>query len=116
MRLSGSVDELQTLQLSSLPDDDLLGVLRELETHKRRLATADHRLIAEIESRGLAREHACKDTATLLSQLLRVTPARSRDLGNDWSCCEEQLVQPVGWGLEVEGRTWPLVEGVGDAA
>jgi len=74
MRLSGSVDELQTLQLSSLPDDDLLGVLRELETHKRRLATADHRLVAEIGSRGLAREHACKDTATLLSQLLRVTP------------------------------------------
>ena len=73
-RLSGSVDELQTLQLSSLSDGDLLGVLRDLETHKRRLATADHQLVAEIGSRGLARERGCKDTATLLRQLLRVTP------------------------------------------
>jgi Domain of unknown function (DUF222) len=31
----------------------------------------------EIGSRGLAREHACKDTATLLSQLLRVTPGEA---------------------------------------
>ena len=53
-RLAGLVDELQTLDLTTLPDDDLLSGLRELETQKRRLAAVDHRLIAEAGSRGLA--------------------------------------------------------------
>jgi len=78
-RLSGSVDELQTLQLTSLSDDDLLALLRDLETEKRRLAVADHLLVAEIDSRGTAREHGCKDTATLLSQLLRISPGEASD-------------------------------------
>ena len=76
-RLAGLVDELQTLDLTTLPDDDLLSGLRELETQKRRLAAVDHRLIAEAGSRGLAREHACKNTATLLGQLLRVSPVEA---------------------------------------
>ena len=78
-RLSGSVDQLQTLQLTSLSDDDLLALLRDLETEKRRLAVADHLLAAEIDSRGTAREHGCKDTATLLSQLLRISPGEASD-------------------------------------
>jgi Domain of unknown function (DUF222) len=76
-RLSSLIDELQHLDLTSLPGDELLDVLRELETQKRRLAVVDHALIAEVESRGLAREHACRSTATLLTQLVRVAPGEA---------------------------------------
>ena len=57
----------------------MLGLLRELETCNRRLAAVDNRLVAEVESRGLAREHGCRDTVTLLSQLLRITPGKASD-------------------------------------
>jgi hypothetical protein len=76
-RLSTVVDELQGLDLTSLPGDDVLAVLRDLEVQKRRLATVDHALIAEIDSRGLAHEHACRNTAALLTQLVRVSPAEA---------------------------------------
>ncbi|PZS19601.1 MAG: hypothetical protein DLM57_03735 [Pseudonocardiales bacterium] len=73
-RLSGLLDELHRLELSCLTDDDVLELLRGLGSQHNRLASIDHRLVAELESRGIAREHACRDTATLLHQLLRITP------------------------------------------
>jgi hypothetical protein len=76
-RLSTVVDELQNLDLTSLPGDDVLAVLRDLEVQKRRLATVDHALIAEIDTRGLAHEHAFRNTAALLTQLVRVSPAEA---------------------------------------
>ncbi len=74
-RLSAVVDELQSLDLTTLPGDHVLDLLRDLEVQKRRLAPVDHALIAEIASRGLAHEHACRNTATLLTQLVRVSPS-----------------------------------------
>jgi hypothetical protein len=76
-RLSALIDELQGLDLTTLPGDDVLAVLRDLEVQKRRLATVDHALIAEIDSRGLAHEHACRNTAALLTQLVRVSPSEA---------------------------------------
>jgi uncharacterized protein DUF222 len=76
-RLSAVVDELQDLDLTCLPGDDVLAVLRDLEVQKRRLATVDHALIAEIDSRGLAHERACRNTAALVTQLVRVSPAEA---------------------------------------
>ncbi len=76
-RLSAVVDELQNLDLTTLPGDQALDLLRDLEVQKRRLAPVDHALIAEIDSRGLAHEHACRNTATLVTQLLRVSPAEA---------------------------------------
>jgi uncharacterized protein DUF222 len=76
-RLSAVVDELQSLDLTCLPGDDVLGVLRDLEVQKRRLATVDHALIAETDSRGLAHERACRSTAALLTQLVRVSPSEA---------------------------------------
>jgi hypothetical protein len=75
--LRAAVDELLAASLTCLTGDELLDGLRELETEKRRLAAVDHALIAEVEARGLAHEHACRGTANLLMQLLRVSPAEA---------------------------------------
>ena len=76
-QFSDTVDDLQQLELTALGDEQLLSVLRELETQHRRLAAVDQRLIAEIESRGLAGQRACRSTAALLGQLLRISPAEA---------------------------------------
>jgi hypothetical protein len=76
-RLSALIDELQDLDLTTLPGDDVLAVLRDLEVQKRRLATVDHALIAEIDARGLAHEHAFRSTAALLTQVVRVSPSEA---------------------------------------
>ncbi len=78
-QLQAAVDELITVGLSSLTGEAVLAVRRAVEAQKRRLAAADHALVAEIESRGLAREQGCRDTTTLLSQLLRITPGKASD-------------------------------------
>ena len=78
-QLQAAVDELITVGLSSLTGEAILAVTRAVEAQKRRLAAADHALIAEIESRGSAREHGCRDTTTLLSQLLRITAHEASD-------------------------------------
>ena len=76
-QFSATVDDLQQLELTALADEQLLDVLRELETQHRRLAAVDQRLIAEIEARGLAGQKACRNTAALLGQLLRISPAEA---------------------------------------
>ena len=77
-RLSALVDELQTLTLPAATDDELLSLLRDLETEKRRLASVDHAVIAEVEQRGLAAGLACRGTADLLVQALRVEPREAK--------------------------------------
>ena len=52
-------------------------MLRDLEVQKRRLVPVDHALIAEVDAQGLAHEHACRSTANLLTQLLRISPAEA---------------------------------------
>ena len=76
-QFSDTVDDLQQLELTALGDEQLLSVLRELETQQRRLAAVDQHLLAEIESRGLAGQRACRSTAALLGQLLRISPAEA---------------------------------------
>ncbi len=75
-RLSALVDELQNLDLPCLPGDDVLDLLRDLEVQKRRLVTVDHALIGEVDTRGMAGERACRDTASLLGQVLRISRGR----------------------------------------
>jgi hypothetical protein len=71
-RLRDVVSELQTLDMHSLADNQLLGVLQELEVQKRRLQTVDHRVVGQVHQRGIAREHACTSTGAMLRQLLRI--------------------------------------------
>jgi hypothetical protein len=77
-QLRSAVDLLQALNLTSSTDEEVLEFLRELERQKRRLPTVEHAAIAEVESRHLAHERACRDTAALLRQLLRLEPTEAR--------------------------------------
>jgi hypothetical protein len=71
-QLSALVDELQHLDLTSCTDDEVLDLLREPETQKRRLAAVDHLLITEVEQRHLPYERGCASATALLMQLLRL--------------------------------------------
>jgi hypothetical protein len=58
--------------------DAVARLLRGLEAQRNRVAVAEHALIAETESLGVAPELACPSTANWLSQLLRIRPPRRR--------------------------------------
>lgn len=76
-QLRDAVDLLQGLDLTASTDDEVLGLLRELETQKRRLPTVEHAAIAEVDSRHLAHQRGCRSTAALLRQLLRLDPGEA---------------------------------------
>ena len=95
-----------------LSDDALLAALTEHEVEDRRRVARRHALIAEVESRGLARERGMRSTAVLLSRLLRITPgdARARvqaaaDLGPRRGLSGELLepIYPVVAAAQAEG-------------
>jgi hypothetical protein len=77
-RLRSAVDELLNLDLASASRDDLIELCRGLETHRRRLPAAEHRLIAQLDERGIPRELAMRDSATMLARLLHIDPAEAR--------------------------------------
>ncbi|PZS29183.1 MAG: hypothetical protein DLM59_13345 [Pseudonocardiales bacterium] len=54
-----------------------MDVLRGVQSETNRLAVADHAFIAELESQGTAREHACHNTSTKLTQLLSIHPGEA---------------------------------------
>jgi hypothetical protein len=72
-QLDSALDALHSLDLSRATGEQLLTLTQDWETRKRRCTPLDHQLVAELGSRGLAREHACRDSTTLLSQLLRIS-------------------------------------------
>lgn len=65
-------------RVSSVADADVLAELRELEKLRRRLATADHTLIAELDRRGLAGRLVMPSTSAVLQGLLRLSPHESK--------------------------------------
>jgi hypothetical protein len=73
-RLSAVVDELVGLDLSACAGPQVLRLLQGLEAQTRRLAVADHGLLAEADRRGLADERGCRSTAVMLAGLLRLSP------------------------------------------
>ena len=73
-RLDAVLDDLVALDLTSCSGPDVLALLAGLEARVRRLAIADHLLVAEAEQRGLAAERGCRSTAALLTGLLRIAP------------------------------------------
>jgi hypothetical protein len=96
--LRDAVDQLHALDLTCCSDEEVLGLLRELETQQRRIPTVEHAAIAEVESRQLAHQRGCKSTSVLLRQLLRLDPreaaARLRaatDLGPRHTLAGERL-------------------------
>jgi hypothetical protein len=61
-----------------LSDADVLAEVRELESLRRRLAVADHALIAELDRRGLVGALAMSSTSTLLQGMLRLSPHEAK--------------------------------------
>ncbi|MBU3065876.1 DUF222 domain-containing protein [Nocardia sp. NEAU-G5] len=61
-----------------LADVDLLRTLVETERHRRRLGAAMVAAVAEAERRGLAADTGYRDTAELLSDLLRISASEAR--------------------------------------
>jgi len=76
--LAAAVDALHALAFDRLDDEEVLGVLREVETQRRRLPVIDHALITELEIRSLAGKRLQRGTAGLLGDLLRLDPSVAR--------------------------------------
>src|SRR5882762_9835361 len=77
-QLSDAVDTLCAADLTRLSRDELLELLRGMETQRRRLPVVDHGLIAELDHRGAAGELMARDTASLLREVLRVAPREAK--------------------------------------
>lgn len=73
-----AVDSFGVAALVRDVDDDLLAGWHDLEALRRKLSFCEHRLIAEIETRGVAVDRGAKDTAALGADLLRITGADAR--------------------------------------
>jgi Domain of unknown function (DUF222) len=87
-QLAAAVDALLSAEVSAVDSGELLGLLQDVESQRRRLAAVDHTLVGEVESRGLAHEHGCTSTTALLRQALRLGAGEAagrvraaRDLG-----------------------------------
>ncbi|WP_334027553.1 DUF222 domain-containing protein [Nocardia terpenica] len=63
---------------AELADVDLLRTLVETERRRRRLGAAMVAAVAEAERRGLAADTGYRDTAELLSDLLRISASEAR--------------------------------------
>lgn len=111
-RLADALDALVALDLSRLNQDQLLDVLRGVERQRRRLATFDHALVAELDRRGSAGELAARDTRSLLRDALRLSPMEAKarydaavDLGPRYTVTGEPLgpIFPTVAAAQAEG-------------
>jgi hypothetical protein len=71
--LSPYLDELPGV-VARCGDADLIAEIRELEVLRRRLAAADHLLVAALEQRGIAGLVGPSTTSELLQDVLRLSP------------------------------------------
>ncbi|MFE3960422.1 DUF222 domain-containing protein, partial [Nocardia sp. NPDC059091] len=73
-----ALDVLIQDSLGPIGDDDLLDVMREWESHRRRMAAFEHKLIREVENRNLPEKAGVRQTSTFLAQTLRLGHAEAR--------------------------------------
>jgi hypothetical protein len=71
-RLDAAVQELAALPWDALGDDEVVEVLRRVETVKRRLAPVDHAAINQVQARSIPFTNGCRTTTVFLSNLLRI--------------------------------------------
>ncbi len=72
-QLTDAIDTLLAVDLSAASRDELLELAQGVEVQRRRLPVADHRLISELDWRGVAGELCRPSTRDLLVQLLRLS-------------------------------------------
>jgi hypothetical protein len=80
--LRAVVDSLLEADLARLSQDEMLDAVRGFEVESRRLAAAQHRLVAEVAARNVAGELKYRDTASLLSAVLLLTRSQATDRVN----------------------------------
>jgi len=80
--LAAAVDSLLDADLARLSQDEVLDAMRRLESESRRIAAAQHRLVAEVAARNVAGELKYRDTASLLSAVLLLTRSQATDRVN----------------------------------
>ncbi|WP_375476602.1 DUF222 domain-containing protein [uncultured Jatrophihabitans sp.] len=71
--MHAELDTLLGADLSVSSDADILDGLREAERLRRRLAALDHRVVTQLERRGVAQAKGYRDPQTLLVETLRVS-------------------------------------------
>jgi hypothetical protein len=83
---------MQQVDLVRASDDAVLAFWREVEVQTRRLAAVDHRVIVDLERRGLAGLGAYASTAAMARDVLRIAPGEAtarvdaaHRLGPRWS-------------------------------
>ena len=115
-QFAAAVDTLLESDLSRLDRDELLELVREFETQRRRLPVLDHALIAELDHRGVAGELAARNTPSLMRDVLRLSPheAKARydaaiDLGPRRAVAGEVLppLLPAVAAAQAEGAISP---------
>ena len=72
--LSAAVEECAGVSLSSLAEDELLVLLREVERARRQLEALEYRLVAEVEERNLPGKYVMPSTGALLAGVLNLSP------------------------------------------
>ncbi|WP_375479037.1 DUF222 domain-containing protein [uncultured Jatrophihabitans sp.] len=76
--MHAELDTLLGADLSVSSDADILDGLREAERLRRRLAALDHRVVTQLERRGVAQAKGYRDPQTLLVETLRVSRREAR--------------------------------------
>ncbi len=77
-RLAAAVDELLALSVAVASDEFVLGALRAVQSQLNRLAAVDAKVVGEVDARRLCAGRGARDTATLLTQVLRIDPGAAR--------------------------------------
>jgi hypothetical protein len=75
--LEDALNRLTGMALYSLSQDELLTVLRQFETVRRRMPVVDHVLVGEVEVRSVADSLGARSTQALLRDVLRLSPAQA---------------------------------------
>ena len=76
--MGAALDQIDRYDRADLSPAELIAVLREHERLRRRAATIDHGLVAEIDDRRVAVELCVPSTAMLLVRELRVSPGEAK--------------------------------------
>ena len=76
--LAGAIDSLQLADWPDLSDDEILAAELAVEVQRRRLASIDHALVAELEVRSVAAQHLLRGTPHLLAELLHLDLGEAR--------------------------------------
>jgi hypothetical protein len=76
-RLESALSELAGLALYPWSREELLTLLRQFETVRRRMPTIDHAIVSELEARSVAEALGARNTQAVLLDVLRLSPGEA---------------------------------------